>query len=108
MRNAALTLVIASALLSAQGKQAQTFHGVVTDSMCATGDHSRMKMGPNDRECTIACVLGHGADYVLSDGRNVFVLDDAKKGEEFAGQKVRVTGVLKGSTLVVQAIAAVK
>jgi hypothetical protein len=101
-------LVIAAALLSAQNNQARTFTGVVTDSECAGGDHSRMKMGPNDRECTIACVLAHGADYVLADGRDVFVLNDQKKGEEFAGQKVRVTGVLNGSTLLIQSIAAVQ
>ena len=108
MRNAAAILAIAAALVSGQGKQERVYTGSVTDSMCATGDHSRMKMGPNDRECTIACVLAHGADYVLSDGRQVYILSDQKKGEEFAGRKVRVTGALSGSTLEIRSIEPLK
>ncbi len=111
MKKAVLIFGCVAALLSGQSKgkqRSRTFTGVVTDSMCATGDHSHMKMGSDDRECTIACVEAHGADYVLSDGHLVYVLSDAKQGLEFAGQKVIVTGSLKGTMLEVQAIRAVK
>ena len=53
-------LLLVAALSGAQSKQ--TFTGVVTDDMCAMGDHAVMRMGPNDAECTRACVMAHGAD----------------------------------------------
>jgi hypothetical protein len=105
MRNAGITLVAFAALLSAQTKpRSQTFQGVIADSMCATGDHSHMKMGADDRECTIACVHAHGAEYVLSDGKTVHVLAKQAQGEEFAGQKVTITGTLRNKMLQVESI----
>ena len=76
----------------------QKFTGVITDSMCADGDHSHMKMGPTDGECTKACVETHDAMYVLYDGKNAYVLSDQKMPEKFAGKKVTVTGTLDGKT----------
>jgi hypothetical protein len=72
----------------------QVFTGVITDDMCANGDHSAMKMGSNDAECTIACVEDHGAAYVLYDGKEAYLLDDQVKPEKFAGKKVAITGSL--------------
>jgi hypothetical protein len=92
--------------LAAQG--AQTFVGVITDDMCATKDgHAAMRMGPTDAECARACVAAHGAEYVLADGTNVHTLSDQKLPEQFAGQRVRVTGALdpKTKTIQVQSIA---
>jgi Protein of unknown function (DUF5818) len=77
---------------TAQGRQ--RFTGIITDDMCATGDHSVMKMGSNDAECTTACVEEHGASYVLYDGKDIYSLDDQKTPEKFAGEKVVVTGTL--------------
>jgi hypothetical protein len=74
------------------------FTGVITDSMCATADHSRMKMGPTDAECTIACVAEHGAFYVLYDGKEVYNLSDQQTPENFAGKRVTVTGALNAKT----------
>ena len=85
----ALTLVL---MASAQNRQ--RFTGVITDSMCATGDHSQMKMGPTDAECTKACVNEHDASYVLYDGKDAYVLDDQKTPEKFAGKRVVVTGTV--------------
>ena len=42
----------------------QSFTGVITDSMCANANHSVMRMGSTDAECTIACVMAHDAMYV--------------------------------------------
>jgi len=96
------------ALAAAPGKR--KFTGIVTDSMCATGDHSRMRMGPTDAECTIACVEAHGALYVLYDGKEVYTLSDQQAPEKFAGKKVTVTGSLdtKTKTIHVDSITAVK
>jgi hypothetical protein len=93
------------ALAATTGKQ--KFTGVITDSMCALGDHSQMRMGPTDGECTIACVEAHGASYVLYDGKHAWTLSDQKAPEKFAGKKVTVTGTLdaRTGTLRVESIA---
>jgi hypothetical protein len=103
-----LGLLLIAALVPAQGKQ--TFAGAITDSMCAAGDHSRMRMGPTAAECTIACVDAHGASFILYDGKKVFALSDQKTAEKFAGAKVMVTGTLDAatSTIRVDSITAAK
>jgi hypothetical protein len=76
--------------------------------MCPAGDHSQMRMGPTNAECTIACNDGHGAPYVLYDGKDTYTLSDQKTPEKFAGKKVTVTGTLdaKNKTIQVTSIAA--
>jgi hypothetical protein len=98
------------ALAAAPAQQAQKFAGVITDDMCAKADHSRMRMGPNDAECTKACVALHSAAYVLYDGKSAYVLSDQKLPEKFAGQKVTVVGALdaKTKTIKVDSITAVE
>ena len=88
----------------------QTFTGTITDDMCAKADHSGMRMGPNDAECTKACVALHGAAYVLYDGKSAYVLSDQKLPEKFAGQTVTVVGALdaKTKTIRVDSISATK
>lgn len=92
--------VLVAALAAGQGKRA--FTGVITDSMCENGDHSRMKMGPTDAECTIACVNAHGASYVLWDGKNSYTLSDQKTPEKFAGKRVTVMGTLDPKKQLIQ------
>jgi hypothetical protein len=92
--------VLGGAVLSAAPARL-TFTGTVTDSMCATADHSQMRMGPSDGECTVACVQVHGALYVLYDGKRAYTLSDQKTPEKFAGKKVTVTGTLDAKTLTI-------
>jgi Protein of unknown function (DUF5818) len=108
MKPLIFSLVLMASLAAAPSKQ--KFTGVVTDSMCEKGDHSGMRMGPTDAECTKACVSIHGASYVLYDGKQVYTLSDQKTPEKFAGQKVTVTGTLDGKskTIQVDSIAAAK
>ncbi len=114
MKPLLLGLLLVAALLAAAlltlAQTKQTFTGVITDSVCPTGDHNGMRMGPTDRECTIACVMAHGADYVLFDGKAAYKLSDQNTPEKFAGQKVTVTGTLDAKTKVIQvaSIAAAK
>jgi len=96
-----LTIVLAAASLSAvQAKQ--TFTGVISDDMCAFNGHAAMRMGPTDAECTTACVMIHGAQYVLAEGKNVYRLSDQATPEKFAAQKVRITGTLDAKTKTIQ------
>ena len=108
MKRLVFSLLIVSALALSQSKVPSNakgqrkFTGVVTDSMCATNDHARMRMGPTDGECTIACVLAHGALYVLYDGMEVYTLSDQQAPEKFAGKRVTVTGSLDAKTKTIQ------
>jgi hypothetical protein len=108
MKHLIASLLAAASLSAAQGQQ--TFTGTITDDICARGGHSRMRMGPTDADCTVACVDAHGAAYVLDDGKQVYTLSDQRTPEQFAGQKVRVVGTLdaKTRTIKVESISASK
>jgi hypothetical protein len=107
MKYLIFNLLAVAALAAAPGQQ--TFTGIITDDVCIA-DHSHMRMGPTDGECTIACVDVHGAAYVLYDGKNAYTLSDQRTPEKFAGQKVRVVGTLdtKTKTIQVDSIAVAK
>ena len=108
-RNSLLILLAAAVAFCAPPGR-QTFTGVITDSMCPNGDHSQMRMGPTDAQCTKECIEVHGAQYVLYDGKNSYTLSDQTTPEKFAAQKVKVVGTLdaKTKTIHVESIAAVK
>lgn len=99
----AALLTFSTAALSA-APAPQTFTGKITDDMCAKADHSQMRMGANDAECTIACVGIHGASYVLYDGKMTYGLSDQKTPEKFAGQKVKVVGTLDAKTKTIKVV----
>ncbi|HUP02373.1 MAG TPA: hypothetical protein VMU19_00195 [Bryobacteraceae bacterium] len=100
------TLLFGAALLAGAAGP-QTYTGVITDSMCGR-DHSAMNMKP-DSACVKACVK-YGAKYALFDGKDVYILSDQKTPEQFAGQKVKVTGAYDpaAKVLKVTSIAAAK
>ena len=108
MKPLILSLLIIAALAAAPGKR--KFTGTITDSMCAQADHSRMRMGPTDAECTTACVSAHDAMYVLYDGKEAYTLSDQRTPEKFAGKKVTVIGTLdaRTKTIKVDSITAAK
>ncbi|HEX7796918.1 MAG TPA: hypothetical protein VF456_21295 [Vicinamibacterales bacterium] len=81
---------------------AAEFRGVITDDNCDNGDHSHMKMGDTDAECTVACINAHGASYVLFDGKTAYTLSDQKSPEKFAGKKVKVVGSLDAGKKIIQ------
>lgn len=80
----------------------KTFEGSIGDSMCGL----KHMMGGGDKECTLECVKG-GGKFVLVDAahKKVYQLSDQKQPIEFAGQKVKVTGTLKGEEIEVKSIA---
>ena len=99
-----LGILLGSSLSFAGAAQAgtKTFVGNISDSMCGL---KHMMPGKSDKECTLECVKA-GSKYVLADPADgkVYQLSDQKKPEAFAGQKVKVTGTLKGDTITVTAI----
>jgi hypothetical protein len=96
-----LLCLVAVAGLSA-APATETFRGVITDDNCDNGDHSHMRMGETDAECTVACIDAHGASYVLFDGKTAYTLSDQKTPQKFAGQKVSVTGTLDAKKKIIQ------
>src|SRR5450432_2682358 len=96
MRNLAAILLAATVVAAAPVKH--TFTGIITDDMCGKADHSQMRMGPTDAECTVACVNAHGALYVLYDGKQIYTLSDQQAPEKFAGKMVRIIGRLDDKT----------
>lgn len=96
MKQLILILLAVATLSSCSAKH--TFTGTITDDVCSKADHSRMQMGPTDAECAIACIDVHGASYVLYDGKDSYTLSDQRTPEKFAGQKVKVVGMLDTNT----------
>jgi len=96
-------LFAATASLSG-AQSSETFTGTITDELCAKAGHAQMRMGPTDAECTVACVVAHGAHYVLSDGKNVYMLSDQKTPEKFAARKVKVAGTLDAKTMTIKVV----
>jgi hypothetical protein len=90
----------------------QTFIGEISDGPCALNVHSRThshqemseskSIGDNAIKCTTFCVKNLGGQYVLllkTDAKtdaetDVYRLDDQGKAAKFAGQGVKLVGVL--------------
>jgi len=97
---AVLTLIVTSAVLSfADGSK--TYVGVITDTMCA-GNHAAMKVTP-DANCVKDYVRdGKAFQYALLDGSKVHKLSNQETPSQFAGRKVKVTGVLYTKTSILK------
>lgn len=85
----------------AQQQKERTFSGEIMDSLCARdGSHAEMEKAhglPADQSgakaCTLACAKT-GGSFVLYDPatKTVYQLSDQAKAEQFAGDKVKVSG----------------
>jgi hypothetical protein len=85
--------------------QEKTFSGSIMDSQCVSmGGHETMYNDQikNPKDCTLECVK-EGGTFVLYDAsaQMGYQLDDQKKPEPFAGQKVTVTGTYDDSTMTI-------
>jgi hypothetical protein len=95
MKKTAILLTVTTALA------AETFTGLVTDTMCGTR-HSMMKIEP-DARCVRECIkMDKRWKYALHDGKKMYVLSDQQTPEKFAAQKVKVTGTLYTKTNIIK------
>ena len=92
--------VISAARHAAQQNDAQrslNLVGQIMDSRCGIdGSHDKMMKqngSKNATECTLQCAKS-GGSFVLIDPetKTVYQLDDQRKPEPFAGQRVRISG----------------
>jgi hypothetical protein len=100
MRSLYLFLSLAVVLINAAA--AETFTGVITDTMCGAKPHTMMK-GHTDPECVKMCVKGSYV-YALSDGTNVIKLSDQKVAAQYVAQKVNVTGTYDEKTKTIKVV----
>ena len=94
---AAVAMFVGGAIAAQQAKS-KSFTGEIMDSNCAKAGAHNPAMG-GAKECTLGCVKG-GAKFVLYNPttKAIYQLDDQKKPEEFAGEKVKVTGTYDAKT----------
>jgi hypothetical protein len=101
--------LIAMILLSLTGPSAfggdeKTFTGEIGDTQCAMNVHSLDKshkemlkvksVGKTAADCTLYCIKNRGGRFVLQFKDKVYRLDKPELVEPYAGQKVRVIGIL--------------
>lgn len=97
----ALTWFVAG---TAASENPRTFIGEISDTQCALNVHSlthshqemseSKSIGDNAIKCTTFCVKNLGGQYVLLSKTVVYRLDDQEKAANFAGQPVKLVGVL--------------
>lgn len=93
--------------LSAFAADKNVFLGEISDSQCAMNVHSlsrshremieKRTMGTDAASCAKACIR-RGGEWVLRSGDAVFRLKNQAGIDLFAGEKVRVTGLLDAKT----------
>jgi hypothetical protein len=105
-----LTVVILLCLTgpSAFGGDEKVFTGEIGDTQCAMNVHSLDKshkemlkvksVGKTAADCTLYCIKNRGGRFVLQNKDKVYHLDKAELVEPYAGQKVRVLGILDPQT----------
>jgi len=86
------------------GGDEKVFTGEIGDTQCAMNVHSMDKshkemlkvksVGKTAADCTLYCIKNRGGRFVLQNKDKVYRLDKPELVEPYAGQKVRVLGVL--------------
>jgi hypothetical protein len=80
----------------------QTFSGVLTDAHCGARHPSKSHLSAGD--CTKMC-LKQGFAWALVDGEKIYTLKgDSPVLDRLAGERVTVSGTLKGNTIQVQSV----
>jgi hypothetical protein len=107
--------VLASALLAPAGEEKpRIFHGLIADTQCALNVHSLTRShaemlkskatGGTEASCATYCVRYLGGDFILSSKGEVYRFDHQEKAGPFAGQKVKVTGILDPKSKIIHLI----
>lgn len=96
-----LGLVVSLVAAPLLDESPQTYSGVITDTMCGA-NHAAMKVTP-DAKCVRDCVRDSKTfQHALLEGKALYKPSDQETPAKFAGQKVKVTGVLYAKTNILQ------
>lgn len=66
-------------------------------------DHCGTKSGPDHAECAKSCVK-NGHKPVLIVGKKVYAISNPEKLDDLVGEKVDVTGEVKGDTITIEKV----
>jgi hypothetical protein len=90
----------ATLAFGAMGLFGASWNGTISDSMCGASHGSNPA-----KQCTLGCVK-KGAKFVLvSDGKVYSISNQTAPGlEKYAGENVKVTGKMKGDSIMVSKI----
>ncbi len=111
-----LLLMIAGSGYLSGDEHEQVFRGEIGDSQCALNVHSlsrshaemlkKKAIGTTAADCARYCVKYLGGVFVLQVKEKVYKLDNQELAEKYAGQKVKLTGVLNtySNTIAVHSI----
>ena len=104
---AILVLLLGSITPATAGTAKSVFRGEISDTQCAMNVHSlnrsheemitKNTMGTDPASCAKACVR-RGGEWVLRSGDDVYRLKNQAGMEDFAGEKVQITGILDTKT----------
>lgn len=102
-----MVFTLAAIVCASAGSAKTRFHGEISDTQCAMNVHSLERshaemiakgtLGKDAASCARTCVR-RGGEWVLRDGDEVYRLKNQDGMEQFAGQKVEVTGTLEKKT----------
>jgi hypothetical protein len=81
---------------------AQTFHGVVSDSMCAHNNMMKASTAAH-ADCAKKCIK-MGSPAVLIVGNKIYNVANAASLNPYAGKTVTVDGKLTGNTITVMSV----
>ena len=93
-----LFLVCAAAL-------AADYTGYISDASCGA---KHMDGSKASIDCVTSCVKGGQAPVFVGMDKKIYKLSDASKVSALLGQKVTLTGTMKGDTVVVEKAVAAK
>jgi hypothetical protein len=86
---------------------AETLTGKISDAMCGTSHEAMTEHGKkmSEKQCSVACVE-HGSQYVFINGDTVLKVSNQNFAglKQFAGDRVKLTGEVKGDTVTVAKI----
>jgi hypothetical protein len=104
-------VLLTSMAVAMAGSAKPIFRGEISDSQCAMNVHSlnrsheemiaKNTMGTDPPSCAKACVR-RGGDWVLRIGDEIYRLKNQAGMEDFAGQKVQITGTLDTKTSTIE------
>jgi hypothetical protein len=102
---AATALLGTFSIIAQTSSDQKTLTGVVSDAMCG---QTHMMKDKSAAECTRYCAK-QGNKYALVVGKTVYTLGGHEANlDKYAGQKVTVTGTVKGETVTVETVVPVK
>lgn len=101
-------VVLGTLFCMAPGGREQVFKGEIADSQCANNVHSldrshaemlkKKAVGKTAADCTRYCVKYMGGLYVIEIGQKVHKLDNQELADKYAGEQVKLVGVLDPHT----------